>query len=105
MMTKPEKHFPPYNGPFMDVIERSESGSAPKPFSLNLLDVQTSLPREVLCGGGYVLKCTSCKESARLDERVFTIAKARLAESLGLTHIACTSCGGYQFELTGTFTR
>ena len=104
-MTKPEKHFPPYNGPFLDVLGRSESGLSPKPLSLNLLDDQLALPRELLCGGGYVLKCTSCKESARLDERVFTIAKARLAESLGLTHIACPSCGGYQFELTGTFTR
>ncbi len=102
-MTKPVKHFPPYNGPFMDVLGRSERGLSPKPLSLNLLDIQTSLPREVLCGGGYLLKCTSCKEQARLDERVFTLAKARLAESLGLTHIACPSCGGYQFGMTGTF--
>ena len=89
----------------MNVLGRSECGLAPKPLSLNLLDAQMALPREVLCGGGYVLKCTSCKEQVRLDERVLTIAKARLAESFGLTHIACPSCGGYQFEMTGTFTR
>ena len=104
-MTKPEKHLPPYNGPFMEVLSRSENGIAPKPLSLNLLDAQLALPREVLCGGGYVLKCTTCKESARLDERVFTIAKARLAESLGLTHIAFPNCSGHQFEMTGTFVR
>ena len=104
-MTKPEKQFPPYNGPFMEVLSRSENGIAPKPLSLNLLDAQLALPREVLCGGGYVLKCTSCKEQVRLDEKVFTLAKARLAESFGLTHIACPSCACYQFEMAGTFMR
>ena len=51
-MTKPEKHLPPYNGPFMDVLGRSESGISPKPLSLNLLEAQLALPRELLCGGG-----------------------------------------------------
>lgn len=45
------------------------------------------------------------QEPVRLDERVFALAKARLAKSLRLTHIACHSWGCYQFEMTATFVR
>lgn len=104
-MRKLEKNFPPSMGPFTEMLSRSESGEAPKPLSINLVDLQASLPREILCGGGYRLKCVGCGEHVMLDERVYSIAKARLAEAIGMTHVACSSCGGHQLVSDSVFVR